>query len=72
MKTGAHSLLLSLWTDRDVAGSDIVPEFYRQLIRTPYQSRAEAIQSAQIETLGKPRFHHPFFWSGFMLIGDWL
>jgi CHAT domain-containing protein/Tfp pilus assembly protein PilF len=72
IKTGAHSLLFSLWTDRDIAGSDIVPEFYRQLIRTPYQSRAEALQSAQIETLGKPRFHHPFFWSGFMLIGDWL
>ena len=72
MKTGVHSLLLSLWTDRDICGSDIVPEFYRQLIRTPYQTRAEALQSAQIETLGKPRFHHPFFWSGFMLIGDWL
>ena len=72
MKTGLRSLLLSLWTDRDIAGSDIVPEFYRQLIRTPYQSRAEALQAAQVETLGKPRFHHPFFWSGFMLIGDWL
>jgi len=72
MKTGTRSLLLSLWTDRDIGGSDIVPEFYRQLIRTPYQSRAEALQAAQIETLGKPRFHHPFFWSGFMLIGDWL
>ena len=72
MKTGTRSLLLSLWTGRDIGGSGIVPEFYRQLIRTPYQSRAEALQAAQIETLGKPRFHHPFYWSGFMLIGDWL
>jgi CHAT domain-containing protein/Tfp pilus assembly protein PilF len=72
IKTGANSLLLSLWTDRDIGTSEIVPEFYRQLIRTPYQSRAEALQAAQIETLGKPRFNHPFFWSGFLLIGDWL
>ena len=72
MKTGIRSLLLTLWTDRDIGGSDIVPEFYRQLIRTPYQSRAEAMQAAQIETLGKPNFHHPFFWSGFILVGDWL
>jgi CHAT domain-containing protein/Tfp pilus assembly protein PilF len=72
MKTGIRSLILSLWTDRDIGASDIVPEFYRQLIRTPYQSRAEALQAAQIETLNKPNFHHPFFWSGFILIGDWL
>lgn len=72
IKTGIRSLLMSLWTDRDIGGSGIVPEFYRQLIRTPYQSRAEALQAAQIEILGKPRYHHPFYWSGFMLIGDWL
>ena len=72
MKTGVGSLLLSLWTDRDIGSSEIVQEIYRQLIRTPYKSRAEALQAAQVETLGKPRFHHPFFWSGFILIGDWL
>jgi CHAT domain-containing protein/Tfp pilus assembly protein PilF len=72
MKTGVRSLLLSLWTDRDIGSSEIFPEFYRQLIRTPYKSRAEALQAAQVETMGKSRFHHPFFWSGFILIGDWL
>ncbi|MBF0452603.1 MAG: CHAT domain-containing protein [Candidatus Magnetomorum sp.] len=72
IKTGAHSLLLSLWTERNIGASELVPEFYRQLIRTPYQSRAEALRSAQIEILEKIAFHHPFFWSGFVLIGDWL
>ncbi|KPA18166.1 hypothetical protein MHK_001629 [Candidatus Magnetomorum sp. HK-1] len=72
IKTGTRSLLFSLWTDRDIGISEIIPEFYRQLIRTPYQSRAEALQSAQVEILGKSRFHHPFYWSGFVLVGDWL
>jgi CHAT domain-containing protein len=72
IKTGVHSLLLSIWTERNIDESYIIPEFYRQLIRTPYQSRAEALQAAQIETMGKKSFHHPFFWSGFILVGDWL
>jgi len=72
VKTGARSLIFSLWTDRDIGISEIIPEFYRQLIRTPYQSRAEALQAAQIEILGKSRFNHPFYWSCFVLVGDWL
>jgi len=72
IKTEVRSLLMSLWTERDIDESGIIPEFYRQLIRTPYQTRAEALQAAQIETLGKASFHHPYYWSGFVLIGDWL
>ncbi len=71
VKAGARCALASLWTINDRASAMLVVEFYRQLLN-PSASRAQALQSAQVKLLNDPRYHHPVFWSPFLLINNWL
>jgi CHAT domain-containing protein len=71
VRTGARSVLASLWFINDRASSQLVAEFYRQL-KDPANSRASALRQAQIKTMTDPRFEHPGYWSPFILINNWL
>lgn len=71
VKAGARSALATLWNINDVASSDLVTEFYRQL-QDPTVSRAGALQRAQMKILTDPRYEHPGFWSPFLMINNWL
>jgi CHAT domain-containing protein len=35
-------------------------------------SKAEALRRAQLEMIRSEPYAHPFFWSPFLLIGNWL
>jgi len=48
-----------------------VVAFYRKL-REPGHSRAQALQSAQLELLRTRHFHHPGYWAPYLLINSWL
>ncbi|CAK0747588.1 CHAT domain-containing protein [Gammaproteobacteria bacterium] len=71
IKSGARSALGSLWPVSDDATQVLLAEFYRQL-RDPQQTKAKAFQQAQLMVLHDQRFNHPFFWSPFILVGNWL
>lgn len=71
LKSGARSALGSLWPVSDAAAQVLFPSFYRQL-RNPSVSKAEALRLAQCELLRREEFRHPFFWSPFILVGNWL
>ena len=45
--------------------------FYREL-KDPSVSKAEALRRAQQKLIGAPRFSHPFYWSPYLLISNWL
>ncbi|MHC5824944.1 MAG: CHAT domain-containing protein [Nostoc sp.] len=51
-------------------------DFYKKLLNNPNISKAEALQSAQIELItgkiGAGQFTHPVYWSPLILIGNWL
>jgi CHAT domain-containing protein len=61
----------SLWAIADDATYPLVTSFYRHL-HEPGQSRAEALRRAQLEMLASDAFSHPFYWSAFVLISNWL
>jgi CHAT domain-containing protein len=64
---GTPAVLLSLWTVDDEATTQLMTEFYRQLVSTG--SLAGSLRVAQRKLLAeKP---HPFFWSPFVLVGRW-
>ena len=63
---GAQSLLISLWDLDDVVGQLFVQNFYEQWLSG--QSKAEAFHRAQL--MIKSKYPHPFYWGGFLLIGD--
>jgi len=67
---GCPSSLLTQWQVADKSTAELMVAFYRYW-RTKGLSKAEALQQAQLNLLhGKP-WAHPFFWSSFVLIGDW-
>ncbi|MEM9137114.1 MAG: CHAT domain-containing protein [Cyanobacteria bacterium P01_F01_bin.42] len=71
LRSGARSTVASLWSVSDEATSELMREFYRQLSQGNV-SKAEAIRQAQLKVLANPKHKHPYFWSAFVLIGNWL
>jgi CHAT domain-containing protein len=70
VKSGARSTLATLWPVKDAAAAKLMSRFYEQL-RKPGMNKAEALRQAQIEIMKKTDFEDPFFWSGFVLVGNW-
>ena len=71
LRSGARSTVASLWSVSDRATSDLMQEFYAQLGGGNI-SKAEAIRQAQLKVLSDPVHKHPYFWSTFILVGNWL
>ena len=74
LKAGVKSALASLWKVDDIATQAIIIEFYRQLQHNA-MSKVKALQKAQTMMLTDKRYaahQHPYFWSAFLLIGNWF
>jgi CHAT domain-containing protein len=71
VQAGARSALGTLWSVSDAAASELVVEFYRQLRANPV-SKAVALQRAQQRLRESRDWSHPFYWSPFVLISNWL
>ena len=65
--TGAKSVLMSLWSVSEVASVDLVKSFFRNLKEG--KGKSGALASARTELRSKG-FDHPFFWAGFILVGE--
>lgn len=71
VKSGARSTVGTLWKVNDKVTSMIMQEFYR-LLSLNNVSKSEALRRAQILVLeNKGLSQHPYYWSSFVLIGDW-
>ena len=66
---GATTVLASLWSVGDESTKELMVEFYRQLAAG--QSKAEALQSAEVKLLKSSKFSRPLYWAPFVLMGDW-
>ncbi|MDH3643636.1 MAG: CHAT domain-containing protein, partial [Gammaproteobacteria bacterium] len=71
IRAGARSALGTLWTVSDAASQQLIVEFYRQLAEAEV-SKAQALQRAQTALLKDARFGHPYYWSPYLLISNWL
>lgn len=71
IKAGARSAVATLWNINDQASSDLITELYRQM-KLESISKAKALQQAQLKLLNDARYRHPYYWSPFLLIGNWL
>jgi CHAT domain-containing protein len=71
VRAGARSTIASLWYVSDRATAQLMTEFYRQLSDRP-QSKAQALRGAQQALLQNEEFSTPYFWSAFVLVGNWL
>lgn len=65
---GAQSQLLSLWQVSDNITADLMIQYYQALTRGV--GRAEALRQAQLHLM-QGAYSHPYYWSAFILSGDW-
>lgn len=71
LRANARSVIGTLWQVNDIAAQKIMTAFYHHKIMERL-GKAEALRLAQQEWLREPAFRHPFYWSAFILVGDWL
>lgn len=69
--SGVESIIMSMWSVPDQSTSELMIEFYKQLKKG--LSKDDALRAAKLnylETNDDPLFGHPYFWSGFLSIGQ--
>jgi CHAT domain-containing protein len=66
---GAKSVIVSLWSVSDASTAALMSEFYRELRRG--EVKDVALQKAMVAVRGNPKWAHPYYWSAFILSGDW-
>jgi CHAT domain-containing protein/predicted negative regulator of RcsB-dependent stress response len=71
IKAGARSSLATLWNVNDEASSKLVVDFYTHL-KDRSVTKAMALRKAQLNLINDRRYRHPFYWSPFLMIGNWL
>jgi CHAT domain-containing protein len=62
---GSSSIVASLWKVDDLATSQLMTLFYKELDRT---DKREALRTAQLET--RKKYPHPYYWASFQLTGN--
>ncbi|MDJ0636848.1 MAG: CHAT domain-containing protein [Xenococcaceae cyanobacterium MO_188.B29] len=70
VRAGARSTIASLWAVSDEATVTLMTNFYQELSQGNV-TKAEALRRAQISILNQEKFSHPFYWSAFILVGNW-
>lgn len=69
-RKGAKAVVASLWKVDDESTSHMMTQFYQTRQRKKI-TKAEALQRAQLTLLKSKEFSHPFYWSPFILFGNW-
>ncbi|MBD2534304.1 CHAT domain-containing protein [Nostoc flagelliforme FACHB-838] len=69
-QAGARSTVASLWLVEAESTTLLMEEFYRGLRNG--LPKAEALRFAQLKLMSNHKYEHPYFWAGFVLVGDWL
>jgi CHAT domain-containing protein len=70
ISSGASSTLASLWAVDDRATTELMQQFYSSIVRSNGATKAAALQAAQISV--RKQYAHPYYWAGFVLVGNWL
>jgi CHAT domain-containing protein/tetratricopeptide (TPR) repeat protein len=68
-RAGVETLVASLWRVDDAATLALMTGFYDELVSG--SDVAEALRRAQLRLLAEPSTSHPWYWSGFVVVGDW-
>lgn len=71
LNAGAPTIVVSQWQVREDSTAELMKDFYRHIkTATGNLTRAEALRQAALSVMKDPRYRHPFYWAGFVLIGN--
>jgi CHAT domain-containing protein len=71
MYAGAGDVVASLWNVDDAATAELMRRFYGGMLGPRRMSPAAALRAAQRSMWTSPRWRAPYYWSGFLIQGDW-
>lgn len=66
-QAGARGIVASLWLVDAESTSQLMSKFYEGIKQG--LTKAEALQFAQLSLLNSNKYFHPYYWSGFILVG---
>ena len=68
---GTPTTVVSQWKVDSASTSQLMVAFHRNLKSHPdFSGKAEALRGAALALLTNPQYKHPFYWAGFVVIGD--
>lgn len=71
---GVPTIVASQWKVDSVSTTNLMIDFHRRLTRRPgtraRQQKAESLRQASLSLLRSERYRHPFYWAGFVMVGD--
>ena len=72
---GVPSIVVSQWKVESASTRDLMINFHRQALTSPASAKskatkAEALRQAALKMMKNPETRHPFYWAGFVLVGD--
>lgn len=70
---GTPTTVVSQWKVDSASTSQLMVAFHRNLSKTAggaMPGRAEALRGAVLQVLNQPEYRHPFYWAGFVMIGN--
>lgn len=70
MVAGARNVAVSQWKVESSSTTDLTVEFYKNLKQTGGANKAESLRRAELKLRRNPLTAHPFYWAGFVLIGE--
>ena len=66
---GAKNIMVSYWSVADESTSELMTDFYRQLLKQAVPNFREALQQAKLAMIENKKYSAPYFWAPFVLIG---
>lgn len=67
---GARAVVASLWQVEDRATAELMRRFYEALWQDGL-APAAALRRAQLAVRNERRWRDPYYWAGFVVVGDW-
>ena len=71
MYAGAPTVGVSLWSVADNSTALLMADFYKKYLAAPNASPTASLRAAQRAMIAGKKFSAPFYWSPFVLNGEW-
>lgn len=71
MYAGAPTVGVTLWSVADKSTSELMADFYKNLLSSSTHAPSDAMRSARLQMIEGGRFSRPYYWAPFVLVGDW-
>lgn len=70
MYAGARRVVVSLWSVSDRATSDLMADYYQQMLEENLEPAA-ALRQIQLNAWNSGQWQSPYYWAAFTIQGDW-